>query len=233
MTHFMGCFKLRGNLLVLALISASFFYSNSKAEEQAGNPIAFRWAFGAMVGPAQERRFTAITGDTALATGDQLKFLVELQQKCFVYLIYRSSQGDVNMLFPYDLNQYGRDFEFLKMYYIPRDDSWFQLDEKSGVETFYLIASASRLHELEALFRKATSGADGNLKRPELILSHIKGLKKRHRTLTASAERPVPIGGNVRGINPDVQTKPPDMGAVAIEVSAQDFYCRTFTIEHK
>ena len=229
----MSYFKLRASLLVPALISASFFYSNSKAEDQAGNTIAFRWAFGAMVGPAQERKFTAITGDTALITGDQLKFMVELHKTCFVYLIYRSSQGDMNMLFPYELNQFGSDYELLKMYYIPRDDSWFELDEKSGVETFYLIASASRLNELEALFQKATPGAEDNLKRSELILSHMKALKKRHRTLTANAERPVPIGGNVRGISKDVQTKPPDMGAVAIEVSAKDFYCRTFTIEHK
>jgi hypothetical protein len=225
-------FKPRFCFPVLALVLASFLCPAAKAEEPAENNVAFRWAFGAMVGPMQERKFVPILADTALKTGDQLKCMLELHTSCFVYLIYQSSQGDMNMLFPYQLDQFSGDYQLMKTYYVPRDDTWFELDDKSGTETFYLIASASRLHELEALFQKAPSGADGG-SRSELIHAQIKALKKQHRTLTASAERPVPIGGNVRGISKDVQTKTPDMGAGAIEVSAKDFYCRTFAIEHK
>jgi hypothetical protein len=139
----------------------------------------------------------------------------------------------MSLLFPYQLNQSGSDYGLQKMYYIPRDDSWFELDDRKGTETFYLIASISRLIEIEELFQKTALGTDVNRSQAELIRTRIKDLKKKHRTLTASAERPVPIGGNVRGISKDEQTKTPDMGAVAIEVSAKDFYCRTFTIEHK
>jgi hypothetical protein len=225
-------FKLYRRFLVLIFIAMSFFCASSKAEDQAGDNLAFRWAFGAMVGPMQERKFVPITADIALKTGDQLKLMLELHKNCFVYLIYQSSQGDMNMLFPYQLDQFGRDYKLMKTYYVPRDDTWFELDDKSGTEIFYLIASASRLHELEELFQKASAGADGS-SRSELIRARIKDLKKQHRTLTAGAERPVPIGGNVRGISKDVQTKTPDMSAGATEVSAKDFYCRTFTIEHK
>jgi hypothetical protein len=220
-------------ILVLAVMSASLLYASGKAGDQAGDTIAFRWAFGAMVGPEQGRKFVPITGDTALRSGDQLKFMLELHKTCFVYLIYQSSQGDMSLLFPYQLNRFGSACELQTMYYIPRDDSWFELDDKSGTETIYLIASISRLIELEELFQKATSGTDVNRSQAELIRTRIIALKKQHRTLTASAERPVPIGGNVRGISKDTQTKAPAMGAGAIEVSAKDFYCRTFTIEHK
>ena len=34
---------------------------------------------------------------------------------------------------------------------------------------------------------------------------------------------PVPIAGNVRG---------PDIGDLAVEITAQNFYSKTFTIEH-
>jgi len=224
--------KLCRRFLVLTFIAMSFFCTSGKAEDQAGDTIAFRWAFGAMTGPEQGRKFTPIVADTALQTGDQLKFMLELHKTGFVYLIYQSSQGDMSLLFPYQLNQFGSECELQTMYYIPRDDSWFELDDRSGTETFYLIASVSRLNELEGLFPKAPSGADGS-RQSELIRARIIALKKQHRTLTASAERPVPIGGNVRGISKDAQTKAPDMGAGAIEVSAKDFYCRTFTIEHK
>lgn len=219
-------------LLALAVVSLLLLYANGRAEEQTGNTIAFRWAFGAMVGPEQGRKFVPITGDKALKSGDQLKFMLELHKTCFVYLIYKSSQGDMSLLFPYQLNRFDSD-ELLKMYYMPRDDSWFELDDRRGTETFYLLASVCRLNELEELFQKAVSGAVVNRSQSELIRARIMALKKQHRTLTASAERPVPIGGNVRGISKDTQTKAPDMGAVAIEVSAKDFYCRTFTIEHK
>jgi hypothetical protein len=221
-----------GCLLALAVMSALLWCTGGKAEEAAGDNVAFRWAFGAMVGPMQERKFVPIVADTALKTGDQLKCMLELHKPCFVYLIYQSSQGDMNMLFPYQLDEFGNDYTLMRTYYVPRNDTWFELDDKSGTETFYLIASASRLHELEGLFQKNPSGADGS-SRSGLIRAQIKALQKQHRTLTASAERPVPIGGNVRGLIKDEQTKAPDTGAGAIEVSAKDFYCRTFTIEHK
>jgi hypothetical protein len=220
-------------ILVLAVMSASLLYASGKADDQAGDTITFRWTFGAMVGLEQGRKFLPITADTALKTGDQLKFMLELHKTCFVYLIYQSSQGDMSLLFPYQRNQSGSDYELQKMYYIPQDDNWFELDDRRGTETFYLIASISRLIELEELFQKSAPGAEVNRSQAELIRTRIEDLKKKHRTLTASAERPVPIGGNVRGISKDEQTKTPDMGAVAIEVSAKDFYCRTFTIEHK
>jgi hypothetical protein len=225
----MPCIRLLG----LAFVSLSFLCANGNAEDPAGDTIAFRWAFGAMAGPVQERKFVPITADTALKTGDQLKFMLELHKACFVYLIYQSSQGDMNMLFPYQLDPFGSDYKLTKTYYVPRDDTWFELDDKSGTETFHLIASLSRLNELEELFQKTAPGAGANRTQAELIRNRIIALKKQHRTLTASAERPVPIGGNVRSIGKDTQIKVPDMGAVAIEVTAKDFYCRTFTIEHK
>lgn len=215
------------SLLVLAVISECLAFSKSHAGEPAGNNIDFRFACGAVVGPEQGRRFVPITGDTALNTGDRLKFMLELHKTCFVYLILESTQGEMNMLFPYQLSRPGSYNELKKIYYVPRDDSWFELDEKGGTETFYLIASASRLNTLEDLFQK--TGADGSTQ-GELIRAEIKALKKGQRTLTASAERPVPIGGNVRAVGTDIST---DMGAAAIEISAKDFYCRTFAIEHK
>ena len=229
----MRCFKLGVSALALALVAASFLCSGIKAEEPAGDNIAFRWAFGAMVGPEQGRKFVPIIADTALQTGDQLKFMLELHKTCFVYLIYQSSQGNMSLLFPSQINQFDSDYALQKTYYVPHHDSWFELDNQSGTETFYLIASVSRVPELEELFPKAAPGVDVNHSQSELIRARILALKKRHRTLTASAERPVPIGGSVRGISKDAPTKVPDMGAVAIEVSAKDFYCRTFTIEHK
>ena len=69
------------------------------AEDQGDTDVRFRWAFGAMVGADGDRRLVAITRDTTLKTGDQLKMLVELRKNCFVYLIYRSGQDEISLLY--------------------------------------------------------------------------------------------------------------------------------------
>ena len=231
----MRCFK-RGELPFLLFVICVVLLTSPRAhaEQKKEKNVCFRWAFGAMVGTEDDRRLLAITGDTTLKTGDKLKLLVEPQNKCFLYLIYHSGQDDVLMLFPYELEQFTTDYKTSKKYFIPQGTIWFELDEKVGIETFYLFASATRLVELEELFKKHKSeGAVDKQKRAQQVLTQIRKIKRRYRTLTTSAERPVSIGGNVRGSKKVRELAPPDFYATATEVSANNFYSRTFTIEHQ
>lgn len=231
----MKCFKLRGlPFLPIVFCMALLMSPRAKAEQEGEKNVFFRWAFGAMVGSENDRRLVPITGDTRLKTGDRLKLLVELQKKCFVYVIYHSGQDEVLMLFPYQLEQFSKDYQTSKKYFIPQGNMWFELDEKVGLETFYLLASATRLVKLEALFEKHTSeGAIGKQKRATQILTHIHKIKRRYGKLTTNAERPVSIGGSVRGSKKVKEIDHPDIDVMAIEVSAHNFYSRTFTIEHQ
>ena len=222
------------SFLLVVFCLALFMGLKASAEQKEEKNVCFRWAFGAMVGPENDRRLVAITRDTTLKTGDQLKLLVELQKKCFVYLIYHSGQNEILMLFPYELKQFAKDYKTSKKYFIPQGSKWFELDENVGIETFYLLASATRLNELEALFKKNESGGGVNRqKRAKQILTQVRKIKRRYRKLTTDAERPVPIGGSVRGIKKDKGIAPLDFEAIAAEVSADNFYSRTFTIEHQ
>jgi hypothetical protein len=219
-------------LFVFCLVAFMSLWANAEQNEEEN--VCFRWAFGAMVGPVSDRRLVAITRDTTLKTGDQLKMLVELKKKCFVYLIYHSAQDEMHMLFPYKVQQFTLDYETLKKYYIPKDEKWFELDEDAGQETFYLLASAQRLIGLEALLGKYKS-AEAVKKRGlvKQILAEIRKIKKQHRRFTTPAERPVPIGGSVRGVTKDKLIRFPDIDPIVAEVSATNFYSRTFTIEHQ
>ena len=96
------------------------------AKDKADKDILFRWAFGAMVGPEGDKRMVAITRDTTLKTGDKLKMLVELKNRCFVYLFYRTADDELYLLFPYALDQFEKDYETSKKYYIPEGDMWFR-----------------------------------------------------------------------------------------------------------
>jgi hypothetical protein len=198
--------------------------SGSAAAQEEAN-VNFRWAFGALIGGENPPRLIAITQDTTLKTGDQLKMLVELRKPCFVYVIHHGPQGEVHWLFPVSTQQFEADYQTAKRYDIPPGDAWFKLDEQVGRETFYLLASAERLTDLETLLSTyATASHSEQSQVATNIVSEIREVKKRYRQFATLAERPVPIAGNLRG---------PDIGDLVVEITAQNFYSKTFTIEHR
>lgn len=196
--------------------------------------VAFRWAFGVLAGQGSDRRLESVTQDRALKTGDQLKMYVEPVRMCFVYVIHHTSQDEVSLLFPYSLEQFDRDYVVSGKYYLPRGHTWYELDRSPGVEAFHVLASAQRLEELERLI--ADMQRSEGARRAEiskLVLAEIRNLKKRHRELAAPAERPVNIGGAVRGMEKSPAGGYPDISVLAQDVVANGFYARTFSIDHQ
>jgi hypothetical protein len=222
-------------LLLAIPLFLLFLTPGSVIAEQTGeDAVSFRWAFGAMVGSTDDRWLVAITRDTVLKTGDRLKMLIELKNRCFVYLFYRTAENDIHLLFPYSLHLFESDYKTDEKYYIPRGNTWFELDKNVGLETFYLLASAKRLDQIEAQYRAYDSAAGEEKKKlAEKLLTEIRAIKRRHRKLATPAERPIAIGGNVRGESQDDQPPFPDIDPIASEVSGPNFYSKTFTIDHK
>jgi len=204
------------------------------AGEQRRETISFLWAFGALVGPERERKLVPITHAMTLKTGDQLKMLVELQNECFLYVIHHGAKGEVSLIFPYNLQQFTTDYRTQKRYDIPPGNAWFILDQHIGREAFYLMASAQRLTRLEKLL-DSYAFADPE-KKPGLttqILAEIRQIQRRSRKFATLAERPVVIGGGVRSTSESEQTRQADIGTIATAISANDFFTRTFNIDHQ
>ena len=230
--------RLRSKILVSILILFSFLLFENQKNTCAGQnkhgPVCFRWAFCALTGPKNDRQLVPLAPDTMLKTGDQLKMFLQLKKKCFVYLIYHTGQDEVRLLFPYEIRQFTSDYKLLTDYSIPPGGMWFELDENLGQETFYLLASAQRLFKLEALLEKYRMAE--NVSKHELakqVLDEIRKEKGRHRKLTTAAERPVEIGGSLRGVIRDKKTHTFDIDSIAIEVSTTNFYSRKFIIDHQ
>ena len=202
-------------------------------EEQEKN-IQFLWAFGALKKGEGEPRLVPIARDTELKSGDQIKFFVKLEKECFVYLIYHSSQGELSVLFPYRFEQLSRSAPTTVQYYIPQGYEWFELDQHVGHETFYLLASAKRLHDLEALLNQYETADPA--KKPELAnrtLKEILMLIRESRKFKSFAEKPVNIIGNLRGTEKVGAEGMPDVTDLAVQISGKNFYSRTFTIDHQ
>src|SRR5262249_15023488 len=122
---------------------------SGRAPAQEADNVNFLWAFEALVAEGNVTKQVPIREDITLKTGDQLKMFVELRKPCFVYVIHHGAQGEVQLLFPYTLQQFTTDYQAAKLYEIPPADGWFRLNEQVGRETFYLVVSAQRLLDLQ------------------------------------------------------------------------------------
>lgn len=194
--------------------------------------VVFRWAFGALVG--KSKNLVPITRDTALASGDEMKMYVELKKECYIYVIHNSSQGEIGLLFPESFGHFSGDYKLGKNYYVPKGRTWFELDKNTGKETFYLLAASERLIELEAMIGEYQSAAmEKKADLAKQIVAEIRDVKRKFRTFTTLAERPVTIGGNIRGVDEADKARRPDVSTLATEISASNFYSKTFTIDHK
>ncbi len=196
--------------------------------------VDFRWAFAAMSVQDGKSSTRPVTQDIALKSGDQLKMMVELQRRCFIYLFHDNRRGSVKLLFPYALQQFEGDYQPERRYYIPRGDAWFRLDQNPGQEVFYLIASGKRLDELEKAYLRYESAEPAfKAQTARALVDRIRELRREHSELSSPAERPVPIGGALRSVEKVQDLNRLDIAAFADEILSNGFVARTYTIEHK
>ena len=182
--------------------------------------VSFVWAFEALVAEGNVTKQVPIKEDIQLKTGDHLKMFVELRKPCFVYVIHHGARDEIQRLFPYDMQQFTTDYHTSKVYEIPPNDGRFRINEQAGLETFYLVAAAQRLTDLETLLDTYTAAKpDEQPVAATKILTELRNLIKQHRA-SARPGRPVPIAGNMR------------QGIEGVEITAPQFYIETFTIAH-
>lgn len=221
-------------VLPLVMAVTCVLWTMPCAGAESDPAVAFKFAFGSVAGQGDQAKLAAVGRDAVLKSGDRLKMMVEMKRKSFVYVFHSSDRDGLKLLFPYSFEQFTTDYQPSVKYYIPRGEAWFELDNQPGRENFYMLASVERLSDLEELYKKYEA-ADAQSK-PDLmrkVLDKIRDLRKQNRELAAPAERPVAIGGAVRGIKRDLKSAQPDVATVADEITSSGFVSRTYTIEHK
>jgi hypothetical protein len=194
--------------------------------------IGFDWAFGALIG--KNKTMVPITHDTTLMSGEEIKLMVKLTKDCFVYLVHQDSRGGIELLFPYKIQQFQTDYAVDKNYYIPKGRAWSAFDKNTGKEIFFLIASTERLLDLEV--KLGNYGSADTAKKQLLasdIVTEIRNVRKHYANYATIAEKPLTIGGNIRGTEKMEGARRPDVAAIAMQISANNFYSKTITIDHK
>jgi hypothetical protein len=231
MRNFIGSlFRRIAVLLAVIFIASAVAYAQTPAGK---SDIGFLYAFGAYVGPQGKGKVVSVQNETTLRVGDRLKLFFEPKNDQYFYLLHISSQGELTPLFPAAAQP--AKVAARTQLFIPAGNNWFELDAHPGQEKFFLIATAERLDRLEELCTRHTALTDKAdvQSSTDAILDEIKGLRQKHRQLSAPAEKPVRIGGSVRGQLPSGAPVVPDVTPLAAEVTAPGFYSRTFSIDHR
>jgi hypothetical protein len=196
--------------------------------------IEFDWAFGVLGYDGKTPVPISITRDTILKSGDEIKMMVKTTKDCYVYVVYLDSQGDLSLLFPYSIRQLQTDYIVAKPYYIPKGRNWMMLDKNTGKEIFFLVGSTERLLDLEVKLGNYYSADPSNRKSlADEVVSEIRGLRRRYSTFATIAEKPLTIGGNIRSTDTVKVMRRPDIADIATQISANNFYSKTITIDHQ
>ncbi|MBI5745848.1 MAG: DUF4384 domain-containing protein [Nitrospirae bacterium] len=86
-----------------------------------------------------------------LRSGDNLQIHFKANADCFLYVLLLDSQGRVSLLFPDQRIKMANQVRADQDYTIPPGDLWFFLDDKTGQETIYLLASYAPMSQLDKL----------------------------------------------------------------------------------
>jgi hypothetical protein len=231
MHYFTGLlFRRIAVLLAVIFIASAVAYAQTPSSK---SDIGFLYAFGAYVGPQGKGKVVSVQDDTSLRAGDRLKLFFEPRTDLHFYLLHISSQGELTPLFPGQAQS--AKVAAGTQLFIPAGNNWFELDAHPGQEKFFFIATAERLDRLEELCARYTALKDKAEAQSstDAILDEIKRLRQKHRQLSVPAEKPVRIGGSVRGQQPSSSPAVPDITPLAADVTAPGFYSRTFSIDHR
>lgn len=221
-----NCFGLG---LVLGLMQAA----PAAHEAISKDNVSLLWAFGAR--PAGTEEAISIEQDTTLRSGARLKFMIEPITDSSIYLIYQDAKDEMFLLYPDSPASFGAAGPADNRSYVPPGSLWFELDDSTGYETFFLLASHEPQLELERLIEEhdvADKVSRTGLVRD--IVKEIRGLQKVNRAFARKAEKPVIIGGQTRGGSEVVdEDATAFIDQIAVEIKAEGFYSKTISIEHK
>ena len=143
--------------------------------------------------------FKTLTDDSVLRSGDYYKIIFTPTTDAYVYIFQIDSANKIFQLFPMENYEGIRVNNFNPVqadntYYIPAEGKSFFLDEQTGTEKIYFLASRQRDPELEELYRQTfarqqqpTSGLDEQLQQIDRLLAHA--MKIQGRAIVKSVDK--------------------------------------------
>ncbi len=89
--------------------------------------------------------------NNVLYSDDTFQLRLTVREGSHIYILYVGASGKIQWLYPTEDIQYGRWHYFGDELMLPSDDEWYYLDNKTGKETFIVIASHEPLPDPKGL----------------------------------------------------------------------------------
>jgi len=106
-----------------------------------------------------------VSEGSVLRSGDNFQIHLEASRPAYVYILVYDSQGKAGQIFPAPkINQSGS-VDGGRKVVVPARDLWFWLDEHTGTETIYVLASEKPMTDIKGLLAKMETGDDAGQKR--------------------------------------------------------------------
>lgn len=222
---------LGGFVLLVFLLSGSITWIAESSSKKP--PITFLWSSAAITGAPDDRKLIELTSDSILYSGDKFKMMFEATERCYVYIVFKGSDDKILMLHPEKFKSNSHPPKENKTVFIPSEHGWFTLDTKPGTETLYVIVSFDPLSNLEALLEQYYAASLA--RRDEIGQSIVKLIHETEsfsQPLVAKAEKPIQIGGTMRGLT-DSSFPEADITRFTKEIAIEELFIRTYSIEHR
>lgn len=181
-------------VLILSVFLLGFFgYNRLIAERRGGPEIASRGALdtgeaavalaGAVITPATralslsmsligqrkeaDGSYTevVVSEGSVLRSYDNFQVHLETDRPAYAYVLIYDSEGKASQLFPDPKIDQPGFLEAGKPTAIPGKDLWFWLDENTGTETIYVLASEQPMSDMQDLLRRMETADEGDRNR--------------------------------------------------------------------
>lgn len=226
-------------LLLLSILCSVLLDQNGSvraeaAGEKKGKKIVFQWAFCTLRKADGAQKPKVAARKTVLKSGDKIKFFLKRKSPCHLYLIHQNSQHRLKLLYPLHFRQAVNQDTWSDKQYIPDGNRWYELDEHTGKEKFYLLASIQPLSDLENMFKRYTVADKADrLELADQITGEIQNLRKRHLKFKTYSEKPVTNPGKSGSGDKAMPVHTKDIADYAVEISTTIFFSRTYTVDHR
>jgi len=106
-----------------------------------------------------------VSEGSVLRSGDNFQIHLETSRPAYVAILMYDSQGKASQIFPDSKATQSGSIQPGSKVVVPARDLWFWLDESTGTETIYVLASEKPLSDIQGLLAKMESTDDAGQKR--------------------------------------------------------------------
>ncbi len=158
------------------------------------SPVSFQVRF--VTRGKDDTEFRGIVDGDVLNSGDLYKIIFSAQEDSFIYIFQVESSGRVYQLFPMESFRgtwvgNANPVRSGRTYFLPKESKAYQLDDQTGLERIFVLASRTQDKELENLAETITSHrSTGNSRALGSAETKLKTLFKTRAIRTRKKEKP-------------------------------------------